>query len=191
MTHLSISHVLIVLSLQSTRRVKVDWRFLAVADDEPGFLTAWLQPRSLEQMADRREEECQHSVLADFANEHGIHGVFANPHSGSHASQDTKEIGTRGAFATAHDRSHVNQGEARIETVGKDNEEREGGDDGGVEHAVDAVKEREERENIEHVRRDSTTATTSLDESGDNSSHQVIPEPEPPRVGVSTPKSIY
>lgn len=167
----------------------MDWRFLSVADDEPGFLTAWLQPRSLQQTADRREEECQNRVLADFAKEIGVHGVFATPHSDSHVSQDGKENGIHGGLATGHNRNRVTQGDG-IETLGEDNVGGRGGED-SVEHAVEKHKERGERENIEHVGHESITATTSLDESDDNSSHQVIPEPEPPQVGVSEKKSMY
>lgn len=187
-----------------TRR-QVDWRFLAVADDEPGFLTAWLQPRSLEQHIDRREEECFNGVLAGFAKEIGVDGVFATTHTTRVSQGETAhnhvgpgEIAQNHAIQGGIAQNHVIQGEidqnhARQGGIDQ-NRARQGGiktlengNEGGGRENIERVEndnnDRGEREDIEHAGRDSVA---SLNESDGPSSHHA--HPEPPQVGVSEQK---
>lgn len=55
---------------------QVDWRFLTHPDSEPGFSTSWLQSRSLENEVKCREWEYQDSIMAEFAEEFGVRGIF-------------------------------------------------------------------------------------------------------------------
>lgn len=130
---------------------------MAVADDEPGFLTAWLRPRSLERQINRREEECQNGVLAGFAKEIDVDDVFATTHT------RVSHIGS------AHDR--VSQGEIdqnRASQGGIKALENTNDIDGGG------------REGIEHA---GTASMASLDElDGQSSKHAHL---EPPQVGAS------
>lgn len=159
---------------------QVDWRFLAVADDEPGFLTAWLRPRSLERQVGRREEEYQNGVLAGFAKEIGVDGVFATTHT--HVSQG----------GIAHD--HVSQGgiaQIRVSQGGIDqNRVGQGGNahnrvtQGGIKTLEkDNDNDGGERDDIEHTGR---VSVASLDELDGQSSHDA--RTELPQVGVSEQK---
>lgn len=156
---------------------QVDWRFLAVEDDEPGFLTAWLQPRSLERQVDRREEECQNGVLAEFSKEIGVNGVFATTNT------RVSRVGI------AHDR--VRQGEIDQNRVGQGGNVHNRISQGGIDHnhvSKGGIKTLEnandnnvkEREDIERTGRDSMA---SLDESDGQSSEHA--HPEPTQVGAS------
>ena len=131
---------------------------MAAADDEPGFLTAWLQPRSLERQIHRREEECQHGVLAGVAKEIGGDGVFEATHTHvSHIGNGLDHVSPKGKI----DQNLVSQGE--IKTLKNDSDIDGGG-----------------REGIEHTGIDSMASLDNLD--GQSSQHAHL---EPPQVGAS------
>lgn len=67
---------------------QVDWRFLTIPDDQPGFSTAWLRPRSLKRLADRREKEYQDDVMVKFARDLGVADAFSTGQSNSDTDEE-------------------------------------------------------------------------------------------------------
>lgn len=70
-----------IVQIARIQWLQVEWRFLRTPDDEPGFSTAWQKKRSLERQANRREQEYQKAIMADFAKEFNVADILATAES--------------------------------------------------------------------------------------------------------------